>query len=50
MEFVILEEGNLETNICNELPCSDLEYIDEINIVDGGRKKKIIHQRQIRKI
>lgn len=47
---MILEEDNQETNICNELPSSDLEYIDEINVVDGGRKKKTIHQRQIRKI
>lgn len=45
MEIVILEEDNS----CNELPNSDLEYIDEINIVYGGRKKKTIHQRQIRK-
>lgn len=43
MEFVILKEDNLQTNSCNELPSSDLEYIDEINTVDGGQKKKTIH-------
>jgi len=49
MEFLIQKEDNLENNSCNELPSSDIEYIDEINTVDGGRKKKTIHQRQIRK-
>lgn len=40
MEIVILEEENPGDNSCNELPSSDLEYIDEVHTVDGGRKKK----------
>jgi len=48
MEIVILEEENPGDNSCNELPSSDLEYIDEVHTVVVGRKKTI-HQRATKK-
>lgn len=50
MEIVILEEENPGDNSCNELPGSDLEYIDEVHTVDGGRKKNNSPTRNKKKI
>lgn len=49
---IIPEQIDLSLNNLTNVPMliSDPEYIDEITCVAGGRKKKIIHQKQLKKI
>lgn len=47
---IIAEQIDITLNNLTNVPNPDPEYIDEITCIAGGRKKKIIHQKQLKKI
>lgn len=44
------EQIDISLNDLTNVPIPDPKYIDEITCIAGGRKKKIIHQKQLKKI